>query len=118
MFRALKRTLFDYSEDYRADILYLLKKTLLFLTVGLVTFPFANQVEFLGYIGSLCLIVFGFQWGRGLLGAVDFATRLTNNVFLKWILLIIGFAVVSVLGYIYFTWCMIKLLIIFIKNKA
>lgn len=118
MLRALKRTLLDYSEGCKEDILYLLKKTCAFLIVGLILSPFMERVEWLGGIGGICLIIFGFQWGRGLLGAVDFATRLTNNSFLKWTILIIGFGIVCCLGYIYFLWCMIKLLIIFMKNKS
>ncbi len=118
MFSALKRTLFDYSDGCKQEILYLLKKTCAFLIVGFPLFLFMERIEWLGGIGGICLMIFGFQWGRGLLGAVDFATRLTNNGFLKWTILIIGFGIVTVLGYIYFIWCMIKLLIIFIKNRA
>ena len=118
MFQALKRTLFDYSENCKADIVYLLKKTCAFLIVGLILSPFMERVEWLGLIGGICLIIFGFQWGRGLFGAVDFATSLTSNVVLKWTFLIIGFGIICCLGYIYFLWCMIKLLIIFIKNQA
>lgn len=118
MFSALKRTLFDYSDGCKQEILYLLKKTCVFLIVGLILFPFMGRIEWLGGIGGICLIIFGFQWGRGLLGAVDFATRLTNNGFLKWMILIIGFGIVAALGYIYFLWCMIKLIVILIKNRA
>lgn len=118
MFQALKKTLFDYSNGCKEEILYLLKKTCAFLIVGLILFPFMEHVDWLGGIGGICLIIFGFQWGRGLLNSVGLAMSFTNNGILKWIILIIGFGIVCCLGYVYFIWCMIKLLIIFIKNKS
>lgn len=119
MFSALKRTLFDYSEECKADILYLLKKTCAFLIVGLIFFVIGEQIdiEWVAGIGGLCLLIFGFQWGRGLFGAVDFAVRFIKDGVLKWVFLFLGCGFIACLGYIYFLWCMIKLLIIFIKNN-
>ncbi|MDO4154759.1 MAG: hypothetical protein Q4E21_07920 [Clostridia bacterium] len=116
MFSKLKYILFDFSDTCKNDILSETKRTIVFLIVGLIAFPFIGKSEWLGGIGGLCLCVFGFMWGRALVSSLAGLGSLIKNDMLKWMFIIIFFGVCVLIGFIYFVWCMVKLIVMAVRK--
>ncbi len=117
MFSKLKYILFDFSDDFKENYLTLIKKSIAFLILGIIMFPFMDKVEVIGGIGGIALFIFGFLWGRNLTASLSGLYNLPRNIIIKWLILIALFAVGIVFGYIYFLWCTIKFIVVLIKNR-
>lgn len=117
MFSKLKYILFDFSDNFKNDFLGLFKKSIAFLVIGIIMFPFMDKVEVIGVIGGVALFIFGFMWGRDLISSLAVFGSISNNVMIKWTILIFLYIIGIAFGYIYFLWCVIKMIVVLIKGK-
>ncbi|MCM1234980.1 MAG: hypothetical protein NC489_33190 [Ruminococcus flavefaciens] len=117
MFSKLKYILFDFSENFKNDFLGLFKKSIAFLVIGIIMFPFMDKVEIIGGIGGVALFMFGFLWGRGLVSSLAGLGSISSNIIIKWTILIFLYIIGIAFGYIYFLWCVIKMIVVLIKNN-
>lgn len=117
MFSKLKYILFDFSDNFKNDFLGLLKKTIAFLVIGIIMFPFMDKAEVIGGIGGVLLFIFGFLWGRDLVSSLAGLENICGNIMIKWTILIFLYIIGIVFGYIYFLWCVIKMIVVLIKDS-
>lgn len=116
MFAKLKYILFDFSDNFKNDFLGLLKKTAVFLIVGIIAMLLSDLIEPAGYVAGGCELIFGFLWGRNLIASfIDFSS-ISSNFIIKWAIVIFVFIIGIAFGYIYFLWCVIKMIVVLIKG--
>lgn len=118
MISKIKYVLFDYSNNFKNDFMKLFKKSIAFLIIGIIFFALNGVNETFGFIGSISLIIFGIMWCRNILVFLTGLSLFPKNVILKWTCMLIAFMICFCLGYIYFLWCSIKMLIIFVKKAT
>ena len=117
MFEKIKYILFDFSDNFKHDFLNTLKKSAAFFIIGIIAVTLKNSIEFAGFLGSLCIFIFGFMWGRSLINSLAILSTVSNNFMIRLTLTIVLYAIGIIFGYIYFLWCLIKMLIILIKKQ-
>lgn len=118
MFSKLKYILFDFSDNFKNDFLDVFKKSVAFLVVGiiaLIIYGFTN-LEAAGIVAGGCELIFGFMWGRNLVSSLAILGSISNNFIIRMFLIVIIYAIAIVVGYIYFLWCLIKMIVIAVKN--
>ena len=116
MFSKLRYILFDFRDNFKNDFLDLFKKSIAFLVLGIIMFPFADKSEVVGGIGGVLLFVFGFMWGRDLISSLAIFGSISSNIMIKWTILIFLYLIGIAFGYIYFLWCVIKMIVVLIKK--
>lgn len=118
MIEKIKYVLLDFSDGFKNNFMVLFKKTAVFLIVGLVLLPFSGVAEFFTLVSGLCLVVFGFLWGRNLISGIASFGNSISNFFFKIFWIIFTFAAALIFGFIYFIWCVIKIVIYYIKKNT
>lgn len=118
MFSKLRYILFDFSDNFKNDFLSVFKSSIAFLIIGMIAKAFTNKFEYADIIAIICLLVFGFMWGKNLTTALVNFSNITSNAVLKWTIMLIMFAIGTLFGYIYFAWCLVKMIIVLIKKLA
>lgn len=113
MIEKFKSLFLDYSDSFKEKFLFTLKKSIIFLIVGLILFCINNDVTKL--IGAICIIIFGLFWASGLTKTLlDISSGYMifgSNSLIKFFITILIFIVCMALGYLYFAWGIIKLII-------
>ena len=118
MFAKLKYIFLDFSDYFKKDFISTLKRSVIFLIIGIVTLFIPGSSGVLSLIKGLSFLIFGLFWSRDLVSSLTTAALLPKNVMIKMVLLIVLYAVCLIVGYIYFLWCIIKMIIIMIKPKG
>lgn len=118
MISRLKYILFDFSNNFKDDFLSTLKKSIALLIIGVIGSVFMDKADFMGIIAGIGLFGFGFIWGRTLTTALVDFSNITSNIMLKWTIMIFMLAIGIAFGYIYFVWCLIKMIVVVIKQLA
>lgn len=118
MLAKLKYIFLDFSDVFKNDFINSLKKSVIFLIAGIVLYSLQNVNDTCGTIGALCLIIFGIFWCKNLFSALIHSISIPNNIVLKWVLYAIIAIVCFVIGYIYFVWSIVKMLIYYIKKNS
>lgn len=118
MIEKIKYVLFDYSEGFKNDFIATLKKTIAFLIIGAVCLPLSGVNEVFSVVGGLGIVVFGFMWGREFVGSISTMGNTINNFIFKLFWIIFMFAIALVVGFAYFVWCLIKIVIYYIKKNV
>lgn len=118
MFQKIKYVLFDFSDGFKNNFMALFKKTAVLLVIGLIVCCLGSINETLSMIGGACLVVFGFLWGRDLVGTLVNLTSSINNFFFKFFAFIFTIAIALLVGFVYFLWCVIKIIIYYVKKSS
>ncbi len=118
MFSKLRFILLDFSDNFKNDFLSTFKKSIAFLIAGIIAYAFIDKFEYAYIIAAIGLFGFGFIWGRNLTTSLVNFSNITSNVVLKWTIMLIMFVIGTAFGYIYFAWCLIKMIIVIIKKLA
>ncbi|WP_296968452.1 hypothetical protein [uncultured Eubacterium sp.] len=117
----LKKLLFDFSDDFKNTYKNVLKKSIVFLIMALLLAPFTGRSSIVGAICLICLIAFGFIWGKNMVDSlVAFGSILggiSNNAAIRITVTILFYIIGIVIGYIYFLWSTIKFIICLVKRK-
>lgn len=118
MFAKLKYILFDFSDDFVNDFLDAFKKSVIFLMVGIIAgiVQEVASVEVAGAVAGGCMLVFGFVWGRSLVSSLAILGTISNNLMIRITLIVLIYAIAICVGYIFFLWCLIKIIVVFIKK--
>lgn len=117
MIGKIKYILLDFSEGFKNNFMALFKKTAILLIVGLALLPLNGVAEVFTLISGVCIVVFGFLWGRSFIGEVASFGNSINNFFFKIFWVIFMFATALVFGFVYFAWCVVKIIIYYIKKN-
>lgn len=117
MFAKLKYIFLDFSDDFKSDFKSTLKKSIVFLIIGIITLFFSSSSGAVSLIRGLSFLIFGLFWSRDLVSSLTTAALLPKNVMIKMVLLLALYVVCLIIGYFYFLWCIIKMIIIFAKPK-
>lgn len=118
MIQKIKYVLFDFSEDFKNNFMALFKKTAALLVIGLIVCCLGSINETLSMIGGGCLVVFGFLWGRDFVGTFFNLASSFNNFFFKMFAFIFTIAIALLVGFVYFLWCVVKVIVYYIKRSA
>lgn len=118
MFSKLRYILFDFSENFKSDFLNTLKKSAIFLAVGIIALFLSTVLEPASLVSTGCILIFGFIWGRSLISSLAILGSISNNFIIKWCILIFIYVVSIAFGYVYFLWCTVKFIIYLIKESA
>lgn len=117
----LKNLLFDFSDDFKNTYKNVLKKSIAFLILALLFAPFTGKSNIIGAICLICLIAFGFTWGKNMVDSLtEFGSILggiSNNAAIRITVTILFYLIGIAIGYIYFLWSTIKFLICLVKKK-
>ncbi len=116
MFSKLKYILFDFSDNFKNDFLNNFKKSAVFLVVGIIALLLSEILESAGAVAGGCILIFGFLWGRSLIASLSILGGISNNIMIKWTILIFLYIIGIAFGYIYFLWCVIKMIVVLIKK--
>lgn len=118
MIEKIKYILFDFSDGFKNDFFNTFKKTIIFLIAGAVCLPLSGVNEVFSVIGGLGIVVFGFLWGREFVASISSFGNFMNNSIFKLFWIIFMFLIALTIGYIYFAWCVIKIIIFYIKKAT
>jgi hypothetical protein len=118
MLSKIKYVLFDFSDNFKNDFITMFKKSIAFLVIGVIMYALKNVNETVGYIGAIGILIFGIMWGKNLVTFLASIASLPQNVMIKWTCLFILFIICFCLGYIYFAWCVVKMIIYLIKKHS
>lgn len=118
MISKLKYILLDFGNDFKNDFLNTLKKSIVLLIIGIAGFIFKEKADFMIIAAIIGLLGFGFIWARNLTSSLVNLSNITSNVVLKWTIFFITFTIGTIFGYIYFIWCLIKMIVVVIKQIA
>ena len=118
MIEKIKYILFDFSDEFKNDFLNTFKKTLVFLIIGAVGLALVSVNDVFSAVGGLGIVVFGFLWGREFVGSVSSFGNNINNFIFKLFWIIFMFFIALAVGYVYFAWCVIKIIIFYIKKAT
>lgn len=118
MIQKIKYVLFDFSEGFKNNFMALFKKTAALLVIGLIACCLGSISETLSMIGGGCLVVFGFLWGRDFVGTIFNLASSINNFFFKIFAFIFTIAIALLVGFVYFMWCVIKVIVYYIKRSV
>lgn len=117
MFSKIKYVLFDYSDKFKDDFWSLFTKTALLLIAGIIMFALSGINDTLGSIGAFALLIFGLIWGREIVGLIPPPSFVSNFVIrMFWIMF--SFMLSFIVGFIYFAWCVVKIVICYIKGNT
>lgn len=118
MFAKLKYILLDFSDNFKNDFLDAFKKSVVFLVVGIIAGIVQGiaNVEVAGAIAGGCILAFGFVWGRSLVSSLAILGTISNNLMIRITLIVLIYAIAIGVGYIYFLWCLIKMIVVVIKK--
>lgn len=117
MLSKLKYIFLDFSDDFKRDFISTLKKSVIFLIIGIVTLFISDSSGAVSLIKGLSFLIFGLFWCRDLVAALTAAVLLPKNIMIKLVLLLALYVVCLFIGYIYFLWCIVKMVVILIKPK-
>lgn len=118
MINKIKYILFDFSDGFKNDFIAILKKTIAFLIVGAVCLPLSGVNEVFSVVGGLGFVVFGFMWGREFVSSISSMGNMINNIIFKLFWIIFMAAISLIFGFVYFIWCVIKIIVYYIKRAA
>lgn len=118
MFAKLKYILFDFSDNFKNDFLDAFKKSVVFIVVGIIAgiVQAIADIEVAGAIAGGCIVIFGFIWGRSLVSSLAILGNISKNFIIRMYLILLIYVIAICVGYIYFIWCLIKMIVILIKK--
>lgn len=118
MFERIKYVLFDFSEGFKNDFVGMFKKTVVFIVLAAVCLPLSGVNEIFSLAGGFGVVAFGFMWGRSFVSSISSLGNSINNIIFKLFWIIFMFALSLVLGFAYFVWCLVKMVIYCIKKSS
>lgn len=120
MLEKIKYIFTDFSDNFKNDFISTLKKSIAFLMAGIIASFFINSSES-GIAELVCavgFIAFGIIWAKRVYSALSTLILIPQNIVIKAFLFLAVSIVCMILGYLYFAWGIIKLLLIAGKNVA
>lgn len=127
MLNKIKYVLFDFSENFKNDFVNLFKKTAILLALGIILFlvgcisSSSDIFAAIGSIGMILMVIFGFIWGRNFTSVTSLFQTIqrhnANNIIINLFCIVFSFLFSLVIGFIYFIWCVVKMIIYTIKSK-
>lgn len=116
MIQKLKYIFFDFSNAFKKDFIATFKKSVVFLVLGVMGLALSGINSTLSAIGGLGILLFGVIWAKGLATGLTSLVAIPRNFFFKFFTFIFVYAFCMLLGYIYFAWGCVKMIIIAVKT--
>lgn len=119
MVKKLKYIFCDFSDDFKSEFLSLLKKSIWFLIIGVIGMILMRSESVSGFgeiMYALGFIIFGLIWAHKIASTLTIMALCPKNIMIKMVLLIAAYMVCMIIGYIYFVWSTVKIIIIAIIN--
>ena len=116
MIKKIKYIFLDFSEGFKNDFLNTFKKSVIFLVAGIILYALQNLNDTIGSIGAICIVIFGIFWCKNLFSALKNAIHIPNNIALQWVLYAIIAVICFIIGYIYFAWSVVKIIVYYMKR--